>query len=276
VHLKIAISGVAGEFPDPDPMKCGPAIVLRNVPGCGLDTMRFCGSAAPLVATLTDAQVVPPSGSGEMGTCSGSVSSSQTALGITCSHNVANPTEAHFHLGPPGTNGTMLTPLTVGPSSAGGTLPMTPSLLHELQEGNLYVCISSSAFPSGSVRGQLRAEIALNFPLEGGQVVPPSGSAAVGQCAGALNASRTLLALGCTHDVASPTDANLRVAPRGMTGSSVFDFGNGASPIVGAVPIPGAVSLQALLDGNLYVDVSSTPFPNGEIRGQIDPPYDHD
>ena len=112
----------------------------------------------------------------------------------------------------------------------------------------------------------------IRFPLGQDQVVPPTGSAATGVCRGVLDAGDRFH-LECEHDVAGAVAAHIHRAPAGENGPVIFDLGDPSSPIVATwEPTPDEV--EALLAGELYVQVHSPAFPPGEIRGQIDGCFD--
>ncbi len=268
VHRAISITGVSGVFPDQNPPECGQGIVVDYVLGCGPDLMPNCSSAS-VAADLMDSAVVPPSGSGESGQCSGSLDSSQTVLGVSCSSDVVDVTEAHVHRGPPGMNGPIVMPLGVGTGGAVfGTVLMSPADVRDLQTGRLYIDVHSSGSPDGSVRGQIASELDLSFPLEPGQEVPPVASSALGSCQISLDAGRTTGDLTCTHDVKSPTLAHIHTGPPGVNGPITVDLGDPTSPISVAVPLTDQL-IADVLAGNTYVNVHSTSFSAGEIRGQM-------
>jgi hypothetical protein len=111
-------------------------------------------------------------------------------------------------------------------------------------------------------------------PLSGAQHVPtPIATDAEGACRVKLNSDVTEAQIACVHNVQNVIAAHIHRAPRGENGPIVVDFGNGQSPIFVTVDLTAPENqglIQDAVDGNLYVNVHSTEFPNGEIRGQID------
>jgi hypothetical protein len=68
------------------------------------------------------------------------------------------PTVAHIHVGAVGVAGGIALQFTVNAVTGAITLPptvLTPEQLRDLDQGNLYVNIHSSANPAGEVRGQI-------------------------------------------------------------------------------------------------------------------------
>ena len=67
-------------------------------------------------------------------------------------------TIAHIHRGPPGIPGPAILDLTVTKTTApaiGGTLELTPSMVEDLKNGQLYVQLNSERAPDGNLRGWL-------------------------------------------------------------------------------------------------------------------------
>ncbi|MDH3405051.1 MAG: CHRD domain-containing protein [Acidobacteriota bacterium] len=78
-----------------------------------------------------------------------------TSFWLEVVHDVPNPTAAHIHEAPPGSNGPIVVPL--GDPTSPIVLPdvdMT-GLLDELFAGNLYVNVHTAANPGGEIRGQI-------------------------------------------------------------------------------------------------------------------------
>ena len=220
--------------------------------------------------SLEEGQEVPPTGSMATGVCTGVLNADQTEFTVVCTHDVADATAAHIHNGPTGENGPVIFPFDSATSPIIGTAPVDIDLLANLQTGNLYVNVHSSAFPGGEIRSQIlgAAPLSAVLPLEEGQEVPPTGSMATGECVAAMKEDRTELTVSCTHDVANATGAHIHNGPAGENGPVIFPFDSATSPIIGTAPVDTDL-LENLISGNLYVNVHSDAFPPGEIRGQI-------
>ncbi len=233
-------------------------------------------SAQPILGfPLDQSQEVPPSGSDAIGDCVARLSVLETELTITCAHTVEGATMAHIHNAPPGVNGPIVFPFPSAISPITGVWDMDAGNLAEFEAGNLYVNVHSGAFPNGEIRGVLTppAADAYSFFCTEGQEVPPTGSEALGFCDGVLNDAQTEFTIACHHDVAQPTAAHIHNAPPGMDGGIVFPFPDGDTPMFGSWAL-SPTNVMQLHDGNLYVNIHSTPFPDGEIRGQIEPAID--
>lgn len=108
--------------------------------------------------------------------------------------------------------------------------------------------------------------------LDGGQVVSPSGSPATGVGCFALNTDNTLdYLVSYAGLVGDETGAHIHgPAPAGVNAGVVFGFALG-TPKAGTFGPLTAQQVSDLGDGLYYVQIHSTSFPGGEIRGQIVP-----
>ncbi len=107
----------------------------------------------------------------------------------------------------------------------------------------------------------------VEFPLEGGQVIPNTGSEASGYCHGRFNASRSRLDLGCEYDVAAAA-MRLNHGLEGQNGEKLLEISEGRLQR----RLDLSASTDDLYEGKLYLTVPSESFPEGEIRGQIPAP----
>lgn len=104
--------------------------------------------------------------------------------------------------------------------------------------------------------------------LEGSNEVPPVATTASGTCRAHADKDSGVWSLVCTHNVQNPTAAHIHSGPPGSIGPVVFDLGDGTSPIkVQDMTTPEII--DSVLEGDFYVNVHSTAFPGGEIRGPI-------
>lgn len=109
--------------------------------------------------------------------------------------------------------------------------------------------------------------------LSGTQEVPTNDSQATGECLAYLNDAQNQLTVICQQDVQNVTAAHIHRAPAGENGPPILPFDSPVSPFKQTFSVT-AQDVADLMAGNLYVNVHSTEFPDGEIRGQIGPPAD--
>lgn len=127
-----------------------------------------------------------------------------------------------------------------------------------------------------------RAQVTvLRASLDGGQEVPPSGSLASGELAMSIDQSTNLFNLAVFVKGIALTDltgSHIHLAPAGVNGPIIVDldasqwFESGGA--IGRTILEGsfpAANVAALLSEGTYINVHTTQFPGGEIRGQIVP-----
>lgn len=234
-------------------------------------------------ADLTGAEEVPPVNSQAFGRAVMSVDTANLILYYRVFvDDITGITAAHIHEAAPGTNGPVIFPLFTGggpfdpTNPISGSLTLTPAQLTTLQSGNYYVNVHTSAVPSGEVRGQVQLftiPAGSHAALLGTNEVPANASSAVGLAR--FNLIGTIMDYQVdVSDIVSITAAHIHFAPAGVNGPVVHGLYNGTGPFDPANPISGSVVLDAedvlnLATGYFYVNVHTSAFPGGEIRGQI-------
>ncbi len=193
---------------------------------------------------------------------------------ITYSNLSSSFTGSHFHLGAPGTSGPVVKPIAFSGNTASGSWTSVPdSIVLQLVKGNVYVNIHSSNYPAGELRGQLETVEATGFPitLDGSQETPPTGSTATGTGYVALDSTGTMIEYSATISglEGTYTAAHFHIGAPGVSGSVVEPVTFADSTVSGMWTGFSDDVLTALLDGNLYLNVHTTMFPGGEIRGQV-------
>ena len=76
------------------------------------------------------------------------------------------------------------------------------------------------------------------------------------------------MTIAATHDVAMPNGAHIHRGFSCVSGPILFPFSGFTSPIKEIWYLSTADVID-LLQGELYINIHSTPFPSGEIRGQL-------
>ena len=116
-----------------------------------------------------------------------------------------------------------------------------------------------------------RAQVAYFYAsLDAQQEVPPNFSLATGSACfelDTINLSMTYY-LEFSGLSSSQTGAHIHgFAPPGTNAPVLFPLPNG-TPITGTIALT-ASEAQGIIDGQTYVNVHTSQFPNGEIRGQL-------
>lgn len=108
----------------------------------------------------------------------------------------------------------------------------------------------------------------LTASINAAQQVPVNNSTATGAFVGAYTASTKQLSYSVTYSGFTPTLAHIHIGAPGTNGSVAIPFSSLNSPITGTVTLT-ADQADKLLTSNMYVNMHSSAFPNGEIRGDI-------
>ena len=194
-------------------------------------------------------------------------------------------TAAHIHEGAPGESGPPI--FTLFPNGDAdfdpenplmGTVDLTDEQVATLLAGNYYVNVHTGDFPAGEIRGQIYPAhtTAWSAMLSGANEVPHVHSPATGQAYVTLSADMSILhyrvLVAGIHGV---TAAHFHEAPAGENGPVVFPIFSGGppsfdehNPVSGMVPVD-IKQVAALAAGDHYVNVHTTTYPGGEIRGQV-------
>jgi hypothetical protein len=233
-------------------------------------------------AQLTGFAEVPPVDSDAFGSCTGVLTGfpdPDPSFHITCEHNVVDATMAHIHIGAPSVAGGIVFPLG-DPNDIDETWDLSLDQAIRLLAGGYYVNVHSPTHPAGEIRGQLTARQTttggvetITFALTGDQEAPPVATDASGVCVATIEREglpeQGVMDLYCTHDVVNVTAAHIHSGEVGVAGGVVVPLGVPTSPIIVEDIFLDPELAADLRDGLLYVNVHSTAFPNGEIRGQI-------
>lgn len=244
---------------------------------------------ATLSAVLTPNYEVPPTTSSGFGSAIVDVDRAESDVTVTV--NVANLgaaiTGAHIHKAPFGTNGNIVLNFISGGANftsgkLTGTYAVPPELAADLiaNPSSYYVNVHTTQFPGGAIRGQLSnasGVTMLGGALRGSNEVPPNGTTSVGAFLIWFDAARSTLFWDVdTGGVTSPTLAHIHHAAAGVNGGIVVNFATSASTFVngelrGSIAISDASLVEDLVANpeNYYVNVHTSAFPSGAIRGQL-------
>lgn len=111
--------------------------------------------------------------------------------------------------------------------------------------------------------------VQLTATLDGKQEVGPNNSSATGAMTGSYNKSTRVLTYSVTYQGIAPTMGHIHRGAAGNTGDPFLAFQNVASsPITGTSTLSEA-DAALLLGGQTYVNLHTTAYPGGEIRGKV-------
>lgn len=260
-----------------------------------------------LGAVLTASQEVPPTTTPGFGNATVTFDATRANAVVTITvANLGSPiNNFHIHENVAGANGPVIVNLiglggTFNNGTMTGTFPIAADVAQRmlLNPGGFYVNVHTTAFPGGAVRGQLAfvtgGPTLYAAELRPGNEVPPaSPSTAFGSALVALDFINNSIAWEVNaKNIASPTLSHIHRNSAGANGPVIINFATAAAQIpggrtFGAAPISerqaGAflasdlTSLQTPAGAlGFYVNVHSTTFPGGEIRGQLVPANEYD
>lgn len=153
---------------------------------------------------------------------------------------------------------------------------MTPARVANLKAGLLYVNVHSTAFPAGEIKGQIRPAPCTEtcyevLDINGANAGTPSTGTGFARVS--LNHTETELAYWVEFSGLGAPETVSHIHSTAEGGGVVRPLAVG-SPKAGVwkftdVPALTAARVQALKNGQLYVNIHSTTFPAGEIAGPI-------
>ena len=232
-------------------------------------------------ATLDGGQEVPPNVSPGVGTAVAVVDMDANTLSLDLTFHGLSAAESDAHIHGPAQAGVTAGVKFQLPLGNKKTVVWNYSQADEqdILDGLMYVNIHSASFPAGEIRGQILRDPSvhvLSATLDGLQEVPPTPSAGVGTMRVAIDPVANQLAIDLTYTGlgAAETAAHIHgPAPAGVNAGVKFTLPPGNKKV--GVWTYNQVDEADILAGLMYVNIHSTNFTNGEIRGQILPLADN-
>ncbi len=191
----------------------------------------------------------------------------------------SNAAAAHFHNGEPNQSGGVVKELTPNNNMLTGmwtkndaVSPLTPVLISELLKGSLYFVVHTDSNPGGEIRGQVFRLAREGFiaELNGAQATTNSG--AQGTAIATFDRDRTNLHTMLAFDglQGTVTAGHIHYGKKGESGGVALDldpFTNNGSYKYS--PFNNGISIAMRRNDSTYVNIHTTSFANGEIRGQL-------
>jgi hypothetical protein len=183
-------------------------------------------------------------------------------------------TACHFHIGFPGSNGSVTVNLfsLVKGNQIEGKITVTKALLAAISNLSIYINVHTAANSSGEIRGQVFPESDLHFNalLSSANEVPTNTSTALGLGSFVLNYSGNKLeykvqVTGLTGAIRA---AHLHTGKAGKNGLVVIPLSFSGTTLSGTADITPAL-VDSLLNNKIYVNVHTVANAGGEIRGQL-------
>ncbi len=222
--------------------------------------------------------VVPAVTTNAKGIGSFMLNKKRDSISINISTIGLDPTFAAIYRGKVGENGTLLFDLTAAISGRNIAARLTgtnvTTNLATLMSDNLYLVIGTAANPTGEIRGQIKLEADWSFaaPLSGMEAVPAVTTTAYGLGSFGLTLDKRTLKFKiiCQNLSGAITGAKLHIGALGATGAVIEDLGAfiSGNVIKGSIT-PSAAMLNSLLAGEIYLNITTTANPSGELRSQL-------
>lgn len=251
-------------------------------------------SAQTFGAVLTGSQEVPATTSPGTGNFTGTFDIPRTSMTVTLTvANLGSPISGfHIHekaAGQP-SGGIVINFQGLGGTFVNGkmtgTFPVAADVAARMiaNPSNFYVNVHTNQFPSGAIRGDLAVTsggtITYAADLRGTNEVPPNASTAHGSAFVTIDTLTNTLSWEVVESgIVTPTLSHIHGLASAGTNAGVLinfatspsDFSNGRTK--GSISIatlaPDKLAALQLDPTQFYVNVHSSAFPGGEIRGQL-------
>ncbi len=251
-----------------------------------------------LGAVLTGSQETPPTTTPGFGNAT--VTFDATRANITTTITVANlgagVSAFHIHKGAAGVAGGVVVNLIgLGGAFSNGTMtvttPIDSATAQEMLQNpaNFYVNVHTTQFGGGAVRGQLAftsgGPVTYAAELRGTNEVPSNASTAFGSAYLTIDPNAQTISWEVnTNGIAAASASHIHRGAAGVSGPVVLNFATSPADLPngrtkGSSTIAAqqsssylASDLTALASGNgsgYYVNVHSSAFPGGELRGAL-------
>jgi hypothetical protein len=263
-----------------------------------------------LGAVLTPSQETPaPTAISGFGNSTVTFDSTRTNITVTITvSNLGSPiNNFHIHEGAPGVQGPVVINLiALGGTFVNGTMTGTfpipttdPDLVPRMLKnpGNFYVNVHTNQFPVGAIRGQLSyvsgGPISYASELRPANEVPPNASTSFGSSLVTLDLNNNTMAWEADGSgIGNATLSHIHRGVAGVSGPVVINFAlssaaipsgrtNGSATIAAQqaasfLPSDLVALASASTANGYYVNIHSSAFGAGEMRGQLVPANEYD
>lgn len=188
---------------------------------------------------------------------------------------------AHIHTGGINVDGPIVMTLANSGGTDGtlmGSQVLTAAQETDLLAGNMYTDVHTSAFPAGEIRAQLTVTadgqtLFFSSRLQGAQADPPNGSVASGNVYSIIDKSTNRLYLTGSYNnlTAAANFADLHNGAPNTSGASLttINYSPSTSGTLNTIKQLTAADVDLYVNGNVYVDIHTGTYSNGEVRGQL-------
>jgi len=225
-------------------------------------------------AILTPDQPTAPTDSSAMGAAIFNLNAQTGALTYEVIHTVDSPVAAHIHGAAfPGNDaGIVVTFASPASNTYLGTASLTASQVTGFNAGMFYVNIHTTEYANGEIRGQILSGGQSVVSLLGSYDIPVTDSDASGHAFLTFSTTSNKLSWNITHNVANVTAMHFH-GPANDSNTAGIEIPIALTPALSASPVVGSATATStepadFTSGYNYINIHSTTYPNGEIRGQ--------
>ena len=182
-------------------------------------------------------------------------------------------TSVAIYEGPPSQIGSLVTELKMAGGLVQGLIlldTMDPEFLRKAREGLYDIVVKTVNFPNGEIQGKIKhiGYFASLAPVNGVQQVPAVPTQGFGFSTTTPNGTLDSLTTTIFINTVMPTSVKIHIGNPGQVGPELIDMGLSNFP--GLYTKKYKITEGQLTDfvqGRLYINVTTTAFPNGELRG---------
>jgi len=254
------------------------SIIITNQSNLKAQTARMYTNIM-FTAALNGAQETPSVSTNATGTAWAMLSDDRKTLfyQVTYAQLSSAFSASHFHLGLTGVAGGVIeaiTPNFIGNTASGSWTNLPDSIVGALLSGKIYLNVHSANHPGGEIRGQLWPVKGLGFTisLDANQVATSADtSMATGTGWAVLTDNGSTLTYNITIAglTSNFSSAHFHAASEGLNGGVEKPITFTDSTASGTWTGIGNADLDSLIHNGLYVNVHTSNYPAGEIRGQV-------
>ncbi len=201
----------------------------------------------------------------------------EATLNVTVSKLSSAFTGLHIHNGIAGENGPVLFDFTSNFVAGRCTATFTVSKedVAAMIDGDYYLNVHTANHPNGELRGQLALESSETFSaiLDGSEEIPAVNTPALGLASAIYTANTNVLELNIlATNLSGPiTGFHLHSGASGTSGPVVQNLEEFVVGNTVIIKLNAGTYINALRNGDIYVNIHTEAYPNGEIRGQLTP-----
>ncbi len=253
-----------------------------------LGMTSYAQAQTEFTAQLSGSNEVPPVTTDATGMVTATLTGDQLTIEGSFENLSSNYSASHIHMGAAGENGGVLTALSADVAAdnmsgtyvaASNTFTLTSEQITQLNQEGLYINIHTGNFSGGELRGQLIENVSIEFTshLSGSNEVPSIVTSASGMVTATLDGNQLVVEGSFENLNGDYAASHIHSGMAGQAGGVVVAL----SPTINAdsksgtfVAASNTFELTAeqktmLESQGMYINIHSSTFAGGELRGQL-------